>query len=109
MCLSLLRRVVHTESVCQKMGTDLVSFVNPSLYIYICVFVCVCLCVCVYVSPAVAAERASNICGSVQKSYVCLFVCVCVCVSMYPLRLPLSESQISVGVFKNLIYIRFPL
>ena len=35
---------------------------------------------------------------------VCLFVCVCVCVSMYPPRLLLRERQISVGVFKNLIF-----
>ena len=41
--------------------------------------------------------------------YMCVCLCVFVCVSMYPLRLPLSESQISVEVFKNLIYIRFPL
>ena len=40
------------------------------IYIYMCVCLCVfvCVCVCVYVSPAAAAERASNICGSVQKS-----------------------------------------
>ena len=46
----------------------LTKFMNCNNPLGVCLFVCVC--VCVYVSPAVAAERASNICGSVQKSYI---------------------------------------